>query len=76
MTKRSYLTMPAKFLLLGSAMLGLLSPMVTAQEPAPAAPPAESAATPAATEAAAPTVEDRVADLEAYFNNVAPAHQL
>lgn len=76
MTKRSYRDIPTKFLLLGAAMLGLLSPMVTAQESPPAAPAAEAAATTPAEAAAAPTVEDRVADLEAYFNNVAPTHQL
>lgn len=80
MTKRSYLVIPAKALLLGAAMLGMLSPMVHAQDTPPPAPTevvAPATETPAPEEpAAAPTVEDRVADLEAYFNNVAPANQL
>lgn len=81
MTIRSYLVIPAKALLLGAAILSTLSPIAHAQEPTPApAPVTETVAPateePAAEEAAAPSVEDRVADLEAYFNNVAPANQL
>lgn len=77
MTKRSYQIIPTKVLLLGAAILGTLSPMVRAQDTTTPTPVAEAPAAPPAEEAAAaPTVEDRVADLEAYFNNVAPAHQL
>jgi ammonium transporter, Amt family len=74
MTKRSYLVIPAKALLFGAAMLSMLSPMVNAQdtpEPAPTEEVAtESEAPPAAAEV------DPVADINAYFNNVAPANQL
>lgn len=89
MSIRSYQIIPTKLILLGAAMLGMLSPMVTAQdapaptEPAPVAAveeaaPAEAAPAAATEEAApaGPSVEDRIADLEAYFGNVAPANQL
>jgi Amt family ammonium transporter len=79
MTIRSYLTSPAKFLLLGAAILGPLLSMVHAQETPPPAPveataPAET--TTAEAPVAPPTpeaLEKRIADVEQYFNNMAPA---
>jgi ammonium transporter, Amt family len=52
-----------------SLLAGNATQTATAQTPTPAA---EAAATPAATEPAAATLEQRVADMEAYMNNVAP----
>jgi ammonium transporter, Amt family len=74
MTKRSYLVIPAKALLFGAAMLSMLSPMVNAQdtpEPAPTEEVAPESETPPA-----PAEVDPVEDINAYFNNVAPANQL
>ncbi len=77
MTKRSYHAIPAKALLLGAAILSTLSPMTHAQESTPAPATTEVVATApevTAPEAAtpAPTVEERLADLEASHNNGAP----
>ena len=70
MNKRSNLIIPAKALLLGAAILGALSPLVVRAQDTPP-PPAVAAEAPA-EEAAPPdaTTEQRVADLEQYFQNL------
>ena len=79
MTKRSNLIIPAKFLLLGAAILGPLLSMVHAQETPPPAPveataPAETTAAEAPVAPPTPeALEKRIADVEQYFNNMAPA---
>ena len=76
MTKRSYHIIPTKVLLLGAAILGTLSPMVRAQDTPPPTPVAEAPAAPAEEVPAPPTPEElgkRMADVEQYFNNMAPA---
>ena len=70
MTKRSNLIIPAKVLLLGAAILGALSPLVVRAQDTP---PSPAAAAEAPAEEAAPpdaTTEQRIADLEQYFQNL------
>ena len=74
MNKKRFICLPSGLLSLGIALFATHASLLPAQDAPPAPPVAEAPAAPVAEEPAAPV--DPIADVNAYFNNVAPANQL